>query len=109
MAWCMPWQRFEPNSDLDCVVSLNDYLSLGFEHGHHAVGNVVTCPGQTGRISLGQPMVELSASEEVLGIGECRYPATVEQTGIPTHMIDMKVGAGTPKAGLSKWLEGHAA
>jgi thioredoxin 1 len=23
--------------------------------------------------------------------------------------IDMKIGAGTPKAGLSKWLESHAA
>ena len=22
---------------------------------------------------------------------------------------DMKIGAGTPKAGLTKWLEGHAA
>lgn len=23
--------------------------------------------------------------------------------------VDMKIGAGTPKAGLSKWLESHAA
>ena len=35
---------------------------------------------------------------------------------IPTMILfkggeaaDMKIGAGTPKAGLSKWLEGHAA
>ena len=93
LAWRMPWQRFEPNTVLDRVISLNDDLSLGFEDGNRAVGNVVTCPGQPGRIRLGQPMFEFGASEEVFGIGERRYPASVEQTRVPTHVIDMKVGA----------------
>ena len=46
-------------------------------------------------------------------------PGTASKYGvrsIPTMILfkggeaaDMKIGAGTPKAGLTKWLEGHAA
>lgn len=42
--------------------------------------------------------------------------ATYGVRSIPTMILfkggeaaDMKIGAGTPKAGLAKWLEGHAA
>lgn len=70
------------------------------------------------------PMLDEIASEmggkvKIVKLNVDENPGTMAQFGvrsIPTMILfkdgqpaDMKVGAGTPKAGLVKWLEGHAA
>jgi len=62
---------------------------------------------------------ELEGKVKIVKLNVDENPDTTIQYGvrsIPTMILfkggeaaDMKVGAGTPKAGLSKWLEGHAA
>lgn len=62
---------------------------------------------------------ELDGKVKIVKLNVDENPSTMTKYGvrsIPTMIlfkggeaIDMKVGAGTPKAGLSKWLEGHAA
>ena len=62
---------------------------------------------------------ELAGKVKIVKLNVDENPNTTIQYGvrsIPTMILfkggeaaDMKVGAGTPKAGLSKWLEGHAA
>ena len=62
---------------------------------------------------------ELSGKVKIVKLNVDENPDTTVAYGvrsIPTMILfkggeaaDMKVGAGTPKAGLSKWLESHAA
>jgi len=62
---------------------------------------------------------ELDGKVKIVKLNVDENPSTMTKYGvrsIPTMIlfkggeaIDMKIGAGTPKAGLSKWLEGHAA
>jgi thioredoxin len=62
---------------------------------------------------------ELAGKVKIVKLNVDENPNTTVQYGvrsIPTMILfkggqaaDMKVGAGTPKAGLAKWLEGHAA
>lgn len=62
---------------------------------------------------------ELEGKVKIVKLNVDENPGIAAQYGvrsIPTMILfkngaaaDMKVGAGTPKAGLSKWLEGHAA
>ncbi|UJQ93317.1 thioredoxin [Mariluticola halotolerans] len=62
---------------------------------------------------------ELAGKVKIVKLNVDENPNITAQYGvrsIPTMILfkdgeaaDMKVGAGTPKAGLSKWLEGHAA
>lgn len=62
---------------------------------------------------------EMSGKVKIVKLNVDENPGTAAQYGvrsIPTMILfkggeaaDMKVGAGTPKAGLVKWLEGHAA
>lgn len=62
---------------------------------------------------------ELAGKVKIVKLDVDSNPATAAKYGvrsIPTMIlykggeaVDMKIGAGTPKAGLSKWLEGHAA
>ncbi|MFC3704967.1 thioredoxin [Devosia honganensis] len=62
---------------------------------------------------------ELEGKVKIVKLNVDENPGLAAQYGvrsIPTMILfkngeaaDMKVGAGTPKAGLSKWLEGHAA
>ncbi len=62
---------------------------------------------------------ELAGKVKIVKLNIDENPDTTIKYGvrsIPTMILfkngeaaDMKVGAGTPKAGLSKWLEGHAA
>lgn len=62
---------------------------------------------------------ELQGKVKIVKLNVDQNPSTTAQYGvrsIPTMILfkngeaaDMKVGAGTPKAGLAKWLEGHAA
>jgi len=61
---------------------------------------------------------ELAGKVKIVKLDVDNNPSTAAQYGVrsmPTMVlfkngeaVDMKVGAGTPKAGLSKWLEGHA-
>ena len=63
--------------------------------------------------------VELAGKIKIVKLNTDLNPSTTVKYGvrsIPTMILfkggeaaDMKVGAGTPKAGLTKWLEGHAA
>ena len=63
--------------------------------------------------------VELAGKVKIVKLNTDLNPSTTVKYGvrsIPTMILfkggeaaDMKVGAGTPKAGLTKWLEGHAA
>lgn len=67
---------------------------------------------------LDELSTELEGKIKIVKINVDENPETTTQYGvrsIPTMILfkggeaaDMKVGAGTPKAGLSKWLEGHA-
>lgn len=62
---------------------------------------------------------ELEGKVKIVKLNVDENPETMTKYGvrsIPTMIlfkggeaVDMKVGAGTPKAGMSKWLEGHAA
>jgi thioredoxin 1 len=62
---------------------------------------------------------ELQGKVKIVKLNVDENPNTTVKYGvrsIPTMILfkggeaaDMKIGAGTPKAGLSKWLEGHAA
>jgi thioredoxin len=62
---------------------------------------------------------ELAGKVKIVKLNVDENPNTTVQYGvrsIPTMILfkggeaaDMKIGSGTPKAGLSKWLEGHAA
>ena len=62
---------------------------------------------------------ELEGKVKIVKLNVDENPGTAAQYGvrsIPTMILfkggeaaDMKIGAGTPKAGLVKWLEGHAA
>jgi thioredoxin 1 len=60
---------------------------------------------------------ELEGRVKIVKLNVDENPSTMIKYGvrsIPTMILfkggeaaDMKIGAGTPKAGLSKWLEGH--
>jgi thioredoxin 1 len=62
---------------------------------------------------------ELAGKVKIVKLNIDENPATTTKYGvrsIPTMILfkggeaaDMKIGAGTPKAGLSKWLSSHAA
>jgi thioredoxin 1 len=62
---------------------------------------------------------ELAGKVKIVKLNVDENPGLAAQYGvrsIPTMILfkggaaaDMKIGAGTPKAGLTKWLEGHAA
>ena len=62
---------------------------------------------------------ELDGKGKIVKLNVDENPSIAAQYGvrsIPTMILfkggqaaDMKIGAGTPKAGLTKWLEGHAA
>ena len=62
---------------------------------------------------------ELEGKVKMVNLNVDENPGIAAQYGvrsIPTMILfkggeaaDMKIGAGTPKAGLTKWLEGHAA
>ncbi|HEY8595282.1 MAG TPA: thioredoxin [Devosiaceae bacterium] len=62
---------------------------------------------------------ELAGKVKIVKLNVDENPSTTVKYGvrsIPTMILfkngaaaDMKIGAGTPKAGLQKWLEGHAA
>jgi thioredoxin len=62
---------------------------------------------------------ELQGQVKIVKLNVDENPNTAVQYGvrsIPTMILfkngtpaDMKIGAGTPKAGLAKWLQGHAA
>ena len=62
---------------------------------------------------------ELQGKVKIVKLNVDENPNTTVKYGvrsIPTMILfkggeaaDMKIGAGTPKAGLAKWLEGHAA
>jgi len=62
---------------------------------------------------------ELAGKVKIVKLNVDENPNITAQYGvrsIPTMILfkggeaaDMKVGAGTPKAGLTKWLEGHVA
>lgn len=62
---------------------------------------------------------ELAGKVKIVKLNVDENPSTMSNYGvrsIPTMIlfkggeaVDIKVGAGTPKAGLAKWLEGHAA
>ncbi len=62
---------------------------------------------------------ELDGKVKIVKLNVDENPGLAAQYGvrsIPTMILfkggeaaDMKIGAGTPKAGLAKWLEGHAA
>lgn len=68
---------------------------------------------------LDELSAELEGKVKIVKLNVDENPDTTVQYGvrsIPTMILfkggeaaDMKVGAGTPKAGLSKWLESHAA
>jgi thioredoxin 1 len=68
---------------------------------------------------LDELSTELEGKVKIVKINVDENPGIAAQYGvrsIPTMILfkggeaaDMKVGAGTPKAGLSKWLESHAA
>ena len=62
---------------------------------------------------------ELKGKVKIVKLNVDENPSTTVKYGvrsIPTMIlykggeaVDMKIGAGTPKAGLSKWLESYAA
>jgi thioredoxin 1 len=68
---------------------------------------------------LDELSTELEGKVKIVKLNVDQNPSTTAQYGvrsIPTMILfkngeaaDMKIGAGTPKAGLAKWLEGHAA
>ena len=68
---------------------------------------------------LDELSTELAGKVKIVKLNVDENPGIASQYGvrsIPTMILfkggeaaDMKIGAGTPKAGLTKWLEGHAA
>ena len=68
---------------------------------------------------LDELSTELTGKVKIVKLNVDENPSTTAKYGvrsIPTMILftggeaaDMKIGAGTPKAGLTKWLTGHAA
>ena len=68
---------------------------------------------------LDELSTELTGKVKIVKLNVDENPSTMTKYGvrsIPTMIlfkggeaVDMKIGAGTPKAGLTKWLTGHAA
>ena len=68
---------------------------------------------------LDELSTELAGKVKIVKLNVDENPGIAAQYGvrsIPTMILfkggeaaDMKIGAGTPKAGLTKWLEAHAA
>jgi thioredoxin 1 len=68
---------------------------------------------------LDELSAELAGKVKIVKLNVDENPSTTVKYGvrsIPTMILfkggeaaDMKIGAGTPKAGLTKWLESHAA
>lgn len=68
---------------------------------------------------LDELSTELQGKVKIVKLNVDENPNTTVKYGvrsIPTMILfkggeaaDMKIGAGTPKAGLAKWLESHAA
>jgi thioredoxin 1 len=68
---------------------------------------------------LDELSTELSGKVKIVKLNVDENPSTMTKYGvrsIPTMIlfkggeaVDMKIGAGTPKAAMTKWLEGHAA
>ena len=68
---------------------------------------------------LDELSTELSGKVKIVKLNVDENPSTMTKYGvrsIPTMIlfkggeaVDMKVGAGTPKAAMAKWLESHAA
>ena len=68
---------------------------------------------------LDELSTELAGKVKIVKLNVDDNPGIASQYGvrsIPTMILfkggeaaDMKIGAGTPKAGLTKWLESHAA
>jgi thioredoxin len=68
---------------------------------------------------LDELSTELTGRVKIVKLNVDENPSTTAKYGvrsIPTMILfkggeaaDMKIGAGTPKAGLTKWLTGHAA
>ena len=68
---------------------------------------------------LDELSAELTGKVKIVKLNVDENPSTTAKYGvrsIPTMILvkggeaaDMKIGAGTPKAGLTKWLTGHAA
>ena len=68
---------------------------------------------------LDELSTELAGKVKIVKLNVDDNPGTASKYGvrsIPTMILfkggeaaDMKIGAGTPKAGLTKWLESHAA
>ncbi|GGA42205.1 thioredoxin [Pelagibacterium lentulum] len=67
---------------------------------------------------LDEISTEMAGKVKIVKLNVDENPSIAAQYGvrsIPTMILfkggeaaDMKIGAGTPKAGLVKWLEGHA-
>jgi thioredoxin 1 len=67
---------------------------------------------------LDELSTELSGKVKIVKLNVDENPSTMTKYGvrsIPTMIlfkggeaVDMKIGAGTPKAAMTKWLEGHA-
>jgi thioredoxin 1 len=68
---------------------------------------------------LDELSTELAGKVKIVKLNVDENPSTMTRYGvrsIPTMIlfkggeaVDMKVGAGTPKAAMTKWLESHAA
>ena len=84
----------------------------------------ISGPSGAARAALSRPLLdelstELAGKVKIVKLNVDENPTTTAKYGvrsIPTMILfkggeaaDMKIGAGTPKAGLSKWLESYAA
>ncbi len=68
---------------------------------------------------LDELSTELEGKVKIVKLNVDENPGIAAQYGVRSipncirikggDAADMKIGAGTPKAGLTKWLEGHAA
>jgi hypothetical protein len=83
--------RRSPEQDLagESHIGFHRFDKPGVDYGLYGIGEC----GRVQRIVRLRKVIDISGPEQVTRAGERRYPFSVDQTRVPTHVIDMQVGA----------------
>lgn len=91
MARTMPRSRVHGETVREQAVAVDDLGLSGLDHGQDAVGEDAGIEAAlSGRAG---PVIVLGPGENISGIGEGRYPASVAQLRVPAAMVGVKMRA----------------
>jgi len=89
MPWCMPRRSLESDVAGERRVGRHRVDKPGVDHGPNGIGEC----GRVQGIRRLRPVLDISSSEQIARTGEGRDPYSVDQTRVPTHVIDVQVSA----------------